>query len=84
MRDDAEQPRNTCHVLDFDKHRETLLEADMEEGWAPELRRYLCSVHRDVTKHTDLVEWWQVSSRIWLSVSLWGLTHVNPSTFNRS
>jgi hypothetical protein len=58
-----------AHILsDFDKHCETLLEADTEEGWASELRRFLCTVHWDVTKYTDLVEWWQVSQYIEFSL----------------
>ena len=48
-------------LSEFDKLRETLLTADAEEGWASELRRYMSTMQRDVTKHTDLVEWWQVS-----------------------
>jgi len=48
-------------LSEFDKLRETLLTADAEEGWAAELRRYTSTMQRDVTKHTDLVEWWQVS-----------------------
>lgn len=47
-------------LSEFDKLRETLLTDDLEEGWASELRRYLGSMQRDVTKETDLVEWWQV------------------------
>ena len=49
-------------LSEFNKLRETLLTADAEEGWASELRRYTSTMQRDVTKHTDLVEWWQVSS----------------------
>ena len=45
---------------EFDKHREMLLTANMIEGWVAELRRYLSTMQRDVTKNTDLVEWWQV------------------------
>lgn len=48
-------------LSEFDKLRETLLTDDAEEGWASELRRYLHTMQRDVTKETDLVEWWQVS-----------------------
>ena len=44
----------------FDKHRETLLMDDAEEGWASELGRYLGTMQHDVKKDTDLVEWWQV------------------------
>jgi hypothetical protein len=48
-------------LSEFDKLHETLLTDDIEEGWASELRRYLGIMQRDVTKDTDLVEWWQVS-----------------------
>jgi len=60
----AEQAANAPVLSDFDKHHETLLDADTEEGWASELRRFLCTVHCDVTKYTNLVEWWQVRRRI--------------------
>jgi hypothetical protein len=56
---DAE-PQDAYKLSDFDKHRETLLSEDAEEGWASELRRYLGTVQRDIKKDTDLVEWWQV------------------------
>src|SRR5271168_2672224 len=48
-------------LSEFDKLRETLLTDDAEEGWAAELRRYLGTMQQNVTKDTDLVEWWQVS-----------------------
>src|ERR1700678_1223271 len=47
---------------EFDKHRETLLSDDAEEGWAPELWRYTKTMQRDVKKDTDIIKWWQVSS----------------------
>lgn len=47
-------------LSEFDKLRETLLMDDADEGWAAELRRYLGAMERNVTKETDLVEWWQV------------------------
>ena len=47
-------------VSEFDGHCETLLTANVEEGWAAELCRYLGTMQRDVTKNTDIVEWWQV------------------------
>jgi hypothetical protein len=47
-------------LSEFDKHRQTLLTADVDEGWAAELRRYTSTMQREVTKTTDLVEWWQV------------------------
>jgi hypothetical protein len=56
---DAE-PQDAYELSDFDKHRETLLSEDAEEGWASKLRRYLGTVQRDIKKDTDLVEWWQV------------------------
>ena len=50
------------HILsEYDKLHETLLTDDAEEGWASELRCYLYTMQRNVTKETDLVEWWQVS-----------------------
>ena len=51
---------NGTEMSEFDKHRQTLLMDDAEEGWASELRRYLGTMQRDVKKDTDLVEWWQV------------------------
>jgi hypothetical protein len=51
---------NATELSDFDKHRQTLLMDDAEEGWASELRRYLGTMQRDIKKDTDLVEWWQV------------------------
>ena len=49
-------------LTDFNKHRETLLNDDQEEGWASELRRYLGTMQRDVKKDLDFVEWWQVNN----------------------
>jgi len=57
---------------EFDKHRETLLSDDAEEGWAPELRRYLKTMQRDVKKDTDIVKWWQV--RYYVSKDFYLLT----------
>ena len=57
-------------LSEFDKHRETLLSDDTEEGWASELRRYLGTMQRDVKKDTDLVEWWQVRSVFFKSIIL--------------
>jgi hypothetical protein len=52
-------------MSDFDKHRNTLLMDDAEEGWASELRRYLGTMQRDVKKDTDLVKWWQVITLVY-------------------
>jgi len=51
----------TITVSEFDKHRESLLSNDVEEGWVPELRRYLETIQRDIKKDADIVKWWQVS-----------------------
>ena len=48
-------------VSEFDRHRETLLSNDVEEGWVPELCRYLETMHHDIKKDADIVKWWQVS-----------------------
>jgi hypothetical protein len=48
-------------LSEFDKHRESLLSNDVEEGWVPELRRYLENIQRDIKKDADIVKWWQVS-----------------------
>ena len=55
-RADAAANSNGPDLSEFDKLRETLLTDDVEEGWASELRRYLGSMQREVTKDTDLVE----------------------------
>lgn len=52
------------NMSDFDKHRQTLLANDVQEGPASELRRYLGTMQRDVNKDTDIVEWWQVSNSV--------------------
>ncbi|PPQ73449.1 hypothetical protein CVT25_000097, partial [Psilocybe cyanescens] len=46
-------------LSEFDKHQETLLSDDAEEGWASELRRYLGTMQCNVKKDTDLIKWWQ-------------------------
>ena len=54
-------PTAEVHVLsEYDKLHETLLTDDAEEGWASRLHHYLYTMQRDMTKETDLVEWWQV------------------------
>jgi len=49
-------------LSEFDKHCKQLLTDDAQEGWVSELCRYLSTMQGDVTKDTDLVEWWQVKS----------------------
>jgi hypothetical protein len=51
----------TLILSDFDKHCETMLSKDIEEGWAAELQQYLNTMLRNVRKQTDVIEWWQVS-----------------------
>ena len=44
----------------FDRLQQSLITHDGDEGWAPELRRYLKDMPADVTKETDILEWWLV------------------------
>jgi hypothetical protein len=47
---------------DYDRLRRGLLAKTIQnEGWRSELRRYLDDMPSDVTKDTDVVEWWSVS-----------------------
>ena len=48
-------------VTSFDRYRQTLIRKDDKEGWAAEKCHYLKDMPADVTKETDVVEWWQVS-----------------------
>jgi hypothetical protein len=62
-------------LSEFDRFRLGRVTRDSEEGWASELRRYLKELPADVTKDTDIIEWWQV----WSSFSQL-CTVLNPST----
>ncbi len=44
----------------FDLLRQRLITRDGDEGWAAELRRYLKDMPADVTRDTDILEWWSV------------------------
>ena len=55
---------NNSILSDFDRHQRTLLLCQEGEGWQVELCQYLKDMPADVTKDTDIVEWWQVC--IWL------------------
>jgi hypothetical protein len=46
---------------EYDRYRQSLLETDKGEGWSSELRHYLKDRPGDVTKDTDIINWWQVS-----------------------
>jgi hypothetical protein len=47
-------------ISEYDRYHQTLVEMDDDEGWASELRRYLKDRPADVSKETDIVQWWQV------------------------
>ena len=49
-------------VSEYDQYRQTLVDMDDDEGWVSELRRYLKDRPVDVSKETDVVQWWQVHS----------------------
>jgi hypothetical protein len=47
-------------LSEFDRYRRTLVADDDDFGWDSELRRYLKDLPANVTKETDIIEWWQV------------------------
>ncbi|KAG6810893.1 hypothetical protein H0H87_010720, partial [Tephrocybe sp. NHM501043] len=49
----------TIIVDDFNLHRQTLLTREDSEGWQAELRQYLKDVPADISRDTDIVEYWQ-------------------------
>jgi len=57
----AEQMEDSV-VSEFDRHRLMLVSSSQEQdgGWEAEIRRYLKDLPANVTKDTDIVEWWQV------------------------
>ena len=57
-------PEPSITISEFDKHRESLLIDDAEEGWASKLYCYLGTMQHDIKKDSDIVEWWQVSFSI--------------------
>ncbi|KAG1894177.1 uncharacterized protein F5891DRAFT_961987 [Suillus fuscotomentosus] len=49
---------------EYDRHRHMLVQQAVHEhntGWAAELRRYLKDMPDNVSKETDIVQWWAVS-----------------------
>jgi hypothetical protein len=57
-------PRNAAGSSvqsEYDRHRSKMMAQDNNGGWEAELRRYLAH-NPEVTKETDIVEWWQVCS----------------------
>jgi len=58
-----------CQLSEFDRHQQSLVMQEEEDGgWAAELRQYLKDMPANVSKHTDIVEWWQV---IYFFILLW-------------
>lgn len=55
----------------WDRSRQALIasvpvmEEDEEESWEDEYERYLKDLQRDVTRDTDLVQWWSVSNHMY-------------------
>jgi hypothetical protein len=45
---------------EYDRYHQGLVVIDDDEGWATELRRYLKERPANITKDTDIVQWWQV------------------------
>jgi hypothetical protein len=87
---------STGSVLsDFDRYRRTLV-ADGDYGWESELRRYLKDMPADVTAETNIIEWWQVCSNVYLSRTsikihisrpieqLWVISHPRTHSLGRS
>ena len=83
------QPNEASILSEFDRHRLTLLSSqDEDEGWQPEMRRYLKDLPADVTKDTDIVKWWQVCAcvvdwdqrhRLMIFTEQWGALSHSPS-----
>src|ERR1700678_3879129 len=59
------ETNNDSILSDFDRHQLALLaiqDSDSDSGWQPELWRYLKDLPANVTKDTNIIEWWQVCS----------------------
>jgi hypothetical protein len=58
---DTENPESTSLISDYDYYRRRrIMQNSDDEGWASELRHYLKDIPANVTKDTDIIEWWQV------------------------
>jgi hypothetical protein len=57
---DSEDPETI--LSEYDQYRQSLVEKDDDEGWASELWRYTKDRPANVTKDTDIIQWWQVCS----------------------
>lgn len=65
--DDATN-KSKALVSEYDRYRNSLMDLDDNGGWASELRRYLRDRPVEVSKETDIVQWWQV--RYILNISI--------------
>ena len=55
------QPNKASILSEYNRHCLVLLSSQNEdEGWQPEMHRYLKDLLADVTKDTDIIKWWQV------------------------
>ena len=56
---------NNTLESEFDRHRRSMVTQNIGsggEGWATKLHRYLDNLPSDVTKDTNVIEWWAVST----------------------
>jgi hypothetical protein len=51
---------DTSILSDYNQYWQTLVANEHNKGWAAELWCYLKPMPVDVTKDTDIIEWWQV------------------------
>ena len=83
------QPNEASILSEFDRHCLALLSSqDEDEGWQPEMRRYLKDLPADVMKDTDIVKWWQVCAcvvdwdqrhQLMIFTEQWGALSHSPS-----
>ncbi|KAF5382025.1 hypothetical protein D9615_004467 [Tricholomella constricta] len=63
--EDSDTENQDSFLSEFDRHRRSLISQDSDEEWQAELRRYLSVIPVDVTRDTDLVNWWQRHAAIY-------------------
>jgi hypothetical protein len=57
----ASNPAEFSVELDFARHRQALLaQSAKDAGWSSELQKYIQDPRADVTKDTDVLDWWSV------------------------
>lgn len=70
----ATSPQSTANTTlesEFDRHRRSLIEQNSYSdggGWKAELRRYLSDLP-DVSKDTDIIEWWGTHAKVYPTLS---------------